>query len=152
MAAQAKFNLLRQQGQSSLSLPSGSYIYSLCETGGHALAAISSDNSLRRFDRRTLELLSDGVISDTHSGPNGGVTGLCAVDGGSNGSAAVMATCGRDGTVKLWDSRTESRKATSTFSTGKDVDEPFFSFFFPFSFYLWPLIASRLSSSPSCAV
>ncbi|EAS32227.3 WD repeat protein [Coccidioides immitis RS] len=120
MVASASFNLLRQQGQGSLSLPAGSYIYSLCRSGSDALAAISSDNSLRRFDRQTLKLLPDGVVTDVHSGSNGGVTCLCAVDGAISEAGPLLATSGRDGTVRLWDSRAMNHGAVSVFLTGND--------------------------------
>ncbi|EEQ33656.1 hypothetical protein McanMca71_003987 [Microsporum canis] len=94
---------LRSCSSSSLSLPAGSYIYSLCPSGP-ALAAISSDNSLRRFDRNTLNLLPDGVVRDTHPA---GVSSLCPVDGDDG----LLATCGRDGTVKLWDARSSGAAA-----------------------------------------
>lgn len=102
---------LRSCSSSSLSLPAGSYIYSLCPSGP-ALAAISSDNSLRRFDRNTLNLLPDGVVRDTHPA---GVSSLCPVDGDDG----LLATCGRDGTVKLWDAR--SSGAAAVFHAGTSI-------------------------------
>ncbi|KAF3481290.1 WD domain-containing protein [Arthroderma uncinatum] len=96
---------------SSLSLPSESYIYSLCPSGASSLAAISSDNSLRRFDRNTLALLPDGVVKDTHPA---GVSSLCTADGDG-----LLATCGKDGTVKVWDGR--SSGAVAVFETEKGM-------------------------------
>lgn len=119
MAAQAtNSHHLRQQSSSSLSLPQGSYIYSLCRNGDGALAVISSDDSLRSFDRQTLQLLPDGVIADTHSSSQGGVTCLCEVGAGNAGRDGLMATAGRDGFVKLWDSRTARSDPVASFSTG----------------------------------
>ncbi|KAK2743783.1 hypothetical protein FQN57_004720 [Myotisia sp. PD_48] len=120
MARQTKtFSSLRQLHHSSLSLPQGSYIYSLCKNGDDALAVISSDDSLRRFDRQTLQLLPDGVIRDTHtSSSGGGVTALCA-DVEEDGKGWLLATSGRDGTVKFWDTRTSQSKSVVTFTSGK---------------------------------
>ncbi|OAL72007.1 WD domain-containing protein [Trichophyton violaceum] len=87
---------LRCCSSSSLSLPAESYIYQLCAAGPASLAAISSDNSLRRFDRSSLALLPDGLAKETHAA---GVSSLCAAGDG------LLATCGKDGTVKLWDAR-----------------------------------------------
>lgn len=125
--------LLRQQHSSTLSLPSGNYIYSLASCGGttgDSLAAISSDDSLRIFDRRTLRPRSataaasgDCFADNIHKG---GVTCLC--DGGDGARAAggggdgggnnhLLVTGGRDGRVKLWDIRGEG-KAVVEFQTG----------------------------------
>lgn len=123
--------LLRQQQQSSLSLPHGSYIYDICPSGNgdDALAAVSSDNSLRRFDKNTLQLLPDGIFKDIHPGKNGGVTCIHDIPDGSAGANGknLLATAGRDGTVKLWDVRDTKKQASITFTTGKQV------FFFSYS-------------------
>lgn len=110
------FNLLRQLQTPSLGLPSDAYIYSLSPCGNDALAVISSDNSLRCFDRRTLQLLPNGVKTSIHTGKKDdvGPTGLCPVSSGSN----VLATSGRDGMVKVWDARAQGEGPVSTFSTG----------------------------------
>ncbi|EEH15897.1 hypothetical protein PABG_05984 [Paracoccidioides brasiliensis Pb03] len=97
--------LLHQKGQSSLSLPAGNYIYSLCQSGDDALVAISSDNSLRRFDRQTLNILPDGIFENIHPGRGGGVTCVCEVHTTAFGGKNLVATSGRDGTIKLWDVR-----------------------------------------------
>ena len=119
MASSQAGQLLHQQHQTSLSLPAGSYIYTLVRSGNDALAAISSDNSLRRFDRRTLHLLADGVWKDTHPAKHGGVTCLCEVGAGIWGANDLLATAGRDGTVKLWDAKSGKCDAVIEFSTGK---------------------------------
>jgi WD40 repeat protein len=119
MASSRANQLLFQRRQSSLSLPGGVYIYTLVQSGNDALAAISSDNSLRRFDRRTLQLLPDGVIEDTHPAQRGGVACLCEVGVGNGGANDLLATAGGDGTVKLWDVRSGSRNRVVEFSTGK---------------------------------
>ncbi|PGH28157.1 hypothetical protein AJ80_00047 [Polytolypa hystricis UAMH7299] len=116
MASEASWKPLRQHHQSNLSLPSGSYIYNLCPTGGNAVAAISSDNSLRCFDRQTLTLLPNGVFEDIHPG----VTCLSEITGASGES--LLATAGRDGTVKLWDLRGgKNAAAAMTFTTDKNA-------------------------------
>ncbi|EEH09808.1 WD domain-containing protein [Histoplasma capsulatum G186AR] len=114
MASPSQYRLLHGKGQSSLSLPAGSYIYSLCQSGIDALAAISSDNSLRRFDRETLKVLPNGVFANIHPGNSGGVTCVCEVDPVVAEGKTLVATSGRDGTVKLWDSRDKRRDAVLT--------------------------------------
>lgn len=119
MASPSQYRLLHGKGQSSLSLPAGSYIYSLCQSGIDALAAISSDNSLRRFDRETLKVLPNGVFANIHPGNSGGVTCVCEVDPVVAEGKTLVATSGRDGTVKLWDSRDKRRDAVLTATSGK---------------------------------
>jgi len=82
---------------SSLSLPSGSYIYCIAAVD-HALAAISSDDSLRIFDPETLQLTSGLALENVHIG----VTCLKSV---SSSSSSVI-TAGRDGFIRYWDLRT----------------------------------------------
>ena len=79
---------------SNLSLPPGSFIYSVLPIGA-SLAAISSDDSLRIFDRASLEL-SQG-IEKTHKG----VTCLEPLPA----TADTLLTTGRDATVRCWDTR-----------------------------------------------
>lgn len=121
MASPSQYRLLHQKSQSSLALPAGSYVYSLCQSGIDALAAISSDNSLRRFDRETLNVLPDGVFADIHPGHGGGVTCVCEVDPSGVEGKNMIATSGRDGTVKLWDVRNKRRDAVLTVTTGKTI-------------------------------
>ncbi|KAL1644382.1 hypothetical protein SLS58_004296 [Diplodia intermedia] len=94
--------------EADLSLPTDSYIYSLRPTAT-ALAALSSDDSLRIFDTKTLQLLPGGVISRVHES----VT--CLEPYSEEGN--VLATAGRDGLVKCWDRRT--RKAVMDFRVPK---------------------------------
>jgi WD repeat-containing protein 89 len=84
----------QQVASSSLSLPVQSYIYCLVPTSA-ALAAISSDDSLRVFDRQTLQLLFGGVIKTRQEG----ITCLTRTNDD------VLATAGRDGSVRTWDVR-----------------------------------------------
>ncbi|KAK2805906.1 hypothetical protein FQN51_008680 [Onygenales sp. PD_10] len=119
MTSQTQFQLLHQKSQSSLALAPGSYIYSLCQSGADALAAISSDNSLRLFDRQTLHLLPDGVFKDVHPGRGGGVTCVREVHPTVSGGKNLIATSGRDGTVKIWDTRNAKRDAVLTVTAGK---------------------------------
>ncbi|PGH35339.1 hypothetical protein GX50_01803 [[Emmonsia] crescens] len=121
MASPSQYRLLHQKSQSSLALPAGSYVYSLCQSGIDALAAISSDNSLRRFDRETLNVLPDGVFADIHPGHGGGVTCVCEVDPSGVEGKNMIATSGRDGTVKLWDVRNKRRDAVLTVTTDKSA-------------------------------
>ncbi|KAG5300613.1 WD domain-containing protein [Histoplasma ohiense] len=119
MASPSQYRLLHGKGQSSLSLPAGSYIYSLCQSGIDALAAISSDNSLRRFDRETLKVLPNGVFANIHPGNGGGVTCVCEVDPVVAEGKTLVATSGRDGTVKLWDARDKRRDEVLTATSAK---------------------------------
>lgn len=108
-------NILRQLNSPDLGLPADAYIYSLSPCGDDALAVVSSDNSLRCFDRQTLQLLPNGVKASIHTGHKDevGPTGLCQASDGSH----VLATSGRDGAVKVWDIRTGGGPV-STFFTG----------------------------------
>ncbi|KAI5291291.1 hypothetical protein KEM52_000211 [Ascosphaera acerosa] len=105
-------------GQSNLSTPTGSYILSICRIGTDALAAISSDNSLRVFDKRTLRLRPGAVFHGIHPAATAkgesGATALCSYE---SGSSSLAVTGGRDGLVKLWDPRTQAG-AAMTLKTG----------------------------------
>ncbi|RAO67880.1 uncharacterized protein BHQ10_003892 [Talaromyces amestolkiae] len=99
---------LQATASSSLSLPSGTYIYAIAATtpssssGTHSqqFAAISSDDSLRLFDGHSLQPTT--VLSAKSH--DGGVTALKEYSGiGPQGS--LLATAGRDGAVRLWDAR-----------------------------------------------
>ncbi|KAI5785896.1 WD domain protein [Geopyxis carbonaria] len=89
----------------NLSTPDGSYIYSVVRASSSALAAIASDDSLRIFDPRRLSVHS--TILNTH---NLGVTSLTTV------SEYVLATAGRDGLVKIWDTRLSENEPTVVLS------------------------------------
>ncbi|PGH06210.1 hypothetical protein AJ79_06598 [Helicocarpus griseus UAMH5409] len=121
MSSTSRYQLLHQKAQSSLSLPAGSYIYSLCQSGDDALAAISSDNSLRCFDRQTLNVLPDSIFTNTHPGKSGGVTCVCEVNASAFGTKNLIATSGRDGTVKLWDVRNKRKDAVMTVAADKSA-------------------------------
>lgn len=84
--------------ETDLSLPKDSYIYNLRQTNT-ALAALSSDDSIRIFDPKTLQLLPNGVIGRAHDS----VTCLQPYSEDGN----VLATSGRDGLIKCWDRRTK---------------------------------------------
>ncbi|KAL1635839.1 hypothetical protein SLS56_001534 [Neofusicoccum ribis] len=94
--------------EADLSLPKDSYIYALRQTNT-SLAALSSDDSIRIFDPKTLQLLPNGIISRVHES----VTCLETYSEDGN----VLATAGRDGLVKCWDRRT--RKAVMQFQVPK---------------------------------
>ncbi|KAF2087583.1 WD40 repeat-like protein [Saccharata proteae CBS 121410] len=85
---------------SDLSLPPDSYIYTL-RSANNCLAALSSDNSIRLFDPTTLRLLPDGILNNVHDS----VTCLEPWDAEGN----VLATAGRDGSVRCWDLRSKSK-------------------------------------------
>ena len=72
------------------------YVYSIVRTD-RALAAISSDDTLRLFDRHDLSAVSADEPSKAHDG----VTCLQKFDVPGN----VLATAGRDGLVRCWDQR-----------------------------------------------
>lgn len=97
-------HLLQPVASSSLSLPASSYIYALSASSSSAdgpLATISSDDSLRLFDSRSLQLVSV-VSANTHEG----VTSLKNYSGdGSGHSQGLLATAGRDGAIRFWDAR-----------------------------------------------
>lgn len=78
------------------------FVYSI-KPSGTAVASISSDDSLRLFDRATLVELADGHIQLVNRGVK--CLDLCTED--------VLATAGDDCHVRCWD--TKSKKQTSDF-------------------------------------
>jgi WD repeat-containing protein 89 len=106
----------RPVASSSLSLPSGSYIYSLAAAlPGLSLAAISSDDSLRLFDVRSLQVVSV-TAGSTHEN---GVTTLTEYSGVGT-ERGLLVTGGRDGKVRLWDVRSASGKPMLEMTTGRE--------------------------------
>lgn len=88
--------------ESSLSLPADSYIYKLIHTSQNAaLAAISSDDSLRIFDPEQLQLQAGGVFHKAHEG----VTCLETFDA----DPYCVLTAGRDAVGRCWDLRSERK-------------------------------------------
>ncbi|MCJ1428309.1 WD repeat-containing protein 89 [Sticta canariensis] len=88
--------------ESSLSLPADSYIYKLIHTSQNAaLAAISSDDSLRIFDPEQLQLQAGGIFHKTHEG----VTCLETFDADPH----CVLTAGRDAAGRCWDLRSERK-------------------------------------------
>ena len=103
---------LKSLASSSLSLPSGSYIYSILPLSkSNGLAVISSDDSLRIFNRESLQLNSDGVLPNVHEG----VTCVKNFDGGPD----LVITAGRDGYVRTWDLRMGGNKKCGEVQTGQ---------------------------------
>lgn len=102
----ATMNTLKAEGSSTLSLPEGSYIYSISASTPGSFAAISSDDSLRTFDARSLKLLSVPATK-THEG----VTCLKEYGHATEGGPQLLATAGRDGKVRLWDVRSGPGKS-----------------------------------------
>lgn len=82
---------------SGLSLPTDSYIYCIAALD-HALAAISSDDSLRVFGPETLQLTSGLALENVH-------IGVTCLKSASSSSRSVI-TAGRDGCIRYWDLRT----------------------------------------------
>lgn len=82
---------------SVLSLPADSYIYKILPVNGN-LAAISSDDSLRLLDYKTLREIAGGILNNVHDG----VTCLQIVDHDPNS----LLTAGRDAVVQRYDLRT----------------------------------------------
>lgn len=78
------------------SLPADSYIYKITHVNDN-LATISSDDSLRLLDPKTLREIAGGVLNNVHSG----VTCLQAVDDDPNS----VVTAGRDAVVQRYDLR-----------------------------------------------
>jgi WD40 repeat protein len=115
-------HILQPAAASSLSLPASSYIYALSAASSSSeegrLAAISSDDSLRIFDSRSLKLLSV-ASAKTHEG----VTSLKEYRGDASGHGhGLLATAGRDGAIRLWDVRAAGQglgKAAVEMKTGR---------------------------------
>ena len=101
--------ILREAASSSLRLPKDSYIYSFAEAtidrsdNIASLAVISSDDSLRIFDVKTLDPVPSGTIKSVHSS----VTAVTKF--ASDTYFPILLTCGRDGRVRGWDTRTGSK-------------------------------------------
>lgn len=88
---------------SSISLPAGSYIYSVIPVkGSNLIATISSDDSLRIVDPTALRLVSNCASGKVHEY----VTCLKNLDA----NAGILVTAGRDAaalsSARCWDSRT----------------------------------------------
>ncbi|KAH8731818.1 WD40-repeat-containing domain protein [Phaeosphaeriaceae sp. PMI808] len=92
---------------SNAGLPSNSYIYKiinpLTTSTLEQLAIISSDDSLRFLDAATLAVLPDGNIKSSNEK-------VTCLERANDASSNVVATAGRDGLIRFWDSRAR-RKA-----------------------------------------
>lgn len=101
--------IAKQVASSTLALPADTFIYALARLQT-SYAAISSNDALTIFDPRTLGINTQ--IAHAHRG----LTCLCANDGN-------LFTAGRDGNVRVWDSRTDSatRTASLTLTTRASV-------------------------------
>lgn len=103
---------------SDLSLPSNTYIYKILPTGPRAatpssLAVLSSDNSVRFVDPSNLSLLPDGMLERVHDS-------VTCLERAGNIAENIIATAGRDGAVKFWDSRLKGNaKAVMTVQSRK---------------------------------
>lgn len=119
---------------SSLGLPAENYIYSIAASAPGSFAAISSDDSLRVFDAANLDRVS--VVSrTTHAG---GVTSLRSY---ATGDSQLLATGGREGTVRVWDVR--AGNAVVEMETG----ESNWSFFLAIFDDILPLLCFELLCS-----
>ncbi|TGZ83530.1 WD40 repeat-like protein [Ascodesmis nigricans] len=92
---------------SKLNLPEENSFYSLIRASSNSLAATASDDSLCTFDPATLSVRRR--YTQIHG--EGGVTCVRAVD------ENVIATSGRDGVVRMWDSRISSGKSAMELKT-----------------------------------
>jgi WD40 repeat protein len=98
---------------SNLSLPSNTYIYKILPTGPRtasptSLSILSSDDSVRFLDPSTLSLLPDGVLKKVHHS-------VTCLEPSNDAAGNIIATAGRDGLVKFWDSRSKGNgKAAMT--------------------------------------
>lgn len=103
---------LKATAASSLGLPAENYIYSIAASAPGTFAAISSDDSLRAFDAADLDRVS--VIS-----PKTHAKGVTSLRNYATGESQLLATGGREGTVKLWDVR--AGNAVVEMETGESV-------------------------------
>ncbi|KAI6839175.1 hypothetical protein KC340_g17977 [Hortaea werneckii] len=83
---------------STLGSEPDTYFYSLARTGTNSLATIGSDDTLRIFDPSTLRNITAARI------PGSGLSCLQTF----SASDQTLATAGRDGTIRLWDTRSSS--------------------------------------------
>ncbi|KAI6862369.1 hypothetical protein KC338_g5361 [Hortaea werneckii] len=83
---------------STLGSEPDTYFYSLARTGS-SLATIGSDDTLRIFDPTTLRSITTALV------PGSGLSSLQPI------SDHVLATAGRDGTIRLWDTRSSNSGA-----------------------------------------
>lgn len=104
-----KMKYFQEAASSNLQLPKDSYVYSFAEVTMDrydsiwSLAVISSDNSLRIFDVKSLDLVSGGSFESVHSS----VTALTKF--ASSAYFPLLLTCGRDGYVRGWDTRSGNK-------------------------------------------
>jgi WD40 repeat protein len=114
-----KMKSYQSTASSDLGLPKDVYIYSFATTApqddtrtdfyraltpSDRLAVISSDDSLRLFDPSTLKLLPSGLFPNV----NIGLTSVKRF--ATNGQESnMLMTAGRDGRVRGWDLRTQSK-------------------------------------------
>jgi WD40 repeat protein len=123
---------VKQTLSSSAGLPPDSYIYKIISTASRQdpltysktdqLAILSSDDSLRFLDAATLKTLPDGVVPKV----NDKVTCL---ERANDAAGNIVATAGRDGSIRFWDSRSRKKalevesRAFSLVLRLRDTDE-----------------------------
>lgn len=89
--------IARATAASSLALPGSTYIYCI-KPAGSKLTAISSDDSLRVLDPKTLQLDTQHTFTNIHAG-------ITCLETANFDSESVL-TAGRDGFIRCWDLRT----------------------------------------------
>ena len=104
--------LATQAASSSAGLPPNSYVYKVISTAARQdpltysktdqLAIISSDDSLRFLDPSTLNLLPDGALKNVNEK-------VTCLERDNDAPSNVVATAGRDGTIRFWDKRNRQK-------------------------------------------
>ncbi|RMZ10023.1 hypothetical protein D0860_04003 [Hortaea werneckii] len=97
---------------STLGSEPDTYFYSLARTGS-SLATIGSDDTLRIFDPSTLRSITTAQV------PGSGLSSLQTI------SDHVLATAGRDGTIRLWDTRSSTSSSKPTLQIPEPQHRPF---------------------------
>ena len=96
----------------SAKLPSNAYVLFIASLPDcYAAAASSPADTINLYNKRDLRSLT------TLGGHPGGTTSIRSVSlhATSNGSGQTLVSCGKDGYVRIWDSRSKSTAAESAF-------------------------------------
>ncbi|KZT12893.1 WD40 repeat-like protein [Laetiporus sulphureus 93-53] len=84
----------------STSLPSQAYVLSIASLPSHyAVSASSPDNAIWLFDKSRLDIVR------MLAGHDSSITGLRSASTFAGSSSPVLLSCGKDGSVKVWDAR-----------------------------------------------
>ncbi|KAI9703496.1 MAG: hypothetical protein M1820_005800 [Bogoriella megaspora] len=103
-----------QSSAASAPLPSSPYIYSIVPDA-NGVHCIASDDALRSYSRETLQPISE--TKNVHDG----VTCLKSWDGGDSGRRSIFITAGRDGKVRIWDSRVGAGTSVTELESQKNA-------------------------------